>query len=433
MLLCFNVLADIIHLMKIVLLCDMFFLFERRKQQYNKIYMSVAVAIMCGVSSFIHIYNNDEMETCIYILAIILMLCMLYKEKVYSVVVVALWSIFALSLVDTMTSVLVDVVMDLCSIEGALFTNLIVSFTSLILVYFAVRMYKKNYTVGVKTIGIVNLICFTVLMIADFYVVTTIAIMYVEIGNEIYKNLYSVAIVFVIIGIFIQLGAVIIFFMQRNAYKDRKLLTEKYLEEQKSYYEYLEEREKETKKFRHDFRSHMELISNLAWNHDYDKIDEYLEQMHIKVEKLGNNITVQNGIVDAILNQYYAKALQYGITMEVRGRFPVEFDMDVYDICTIFSNILSNAIEAAKETEEKYVFIECRYNERNSIITVKNSFNRERQSGGSLLKTRKENLDYHGYGLENVNDSVRKYNGISDIETIDNIFVLTILFNNMGK
>lgn len=155
--------------------------------------------------------------------------------------------------------------------------------------------------------------------------------------------------------------------------------------------------------------------------------------MHIKVEKLGNNITVQNGIVDAMLNQYYTKALQCGIRMEVKGRFPIDFEMDVYDICTIFSNILSNAIEAAMETEEKYVSVECRYNDTNIIITVKNSFSREQRNAGALLKTRKGDLDYHGYGLENMMDSVHKYNGISDIETKDNMFILSIVFNNIGK
>ena len=44
-----------------------------------------------------------------------------------------------------------------------------------------------------------------------------------------------------------------------------------------------------------------------------------------------------------------------GITMEVKGRFPEECAIDAYDLCTIFSNILSNALEAAVETEEKTI------------------------------------------------------------------------------
>ena len=176
--------------------------------------------------------------------------------------------------------------------------------------------------------------------------------------------------------------------MQRNVYKEKKQLTEKYLNEQKNYYEYLENREKETKKFRHDLRNHMELISSMVHNHEYEKIDTYLEQMQIKVEELGNIVTVQNGTVDAIINQYYAKAKQQGITMDVAGRFPEECRIDTYDICTIFSNVLSNALEAAAQTEEKYISVECRYTDRNIIIVAKNSYNSDQPGGSVQLKTR---------------------------------------------
>ena len=101
--------------------------------------------------------------------------------------------------------------------------------------------------------------------------------------------------------------------------------------------------------------------------------------------------------------------------------------------CTIFSNILSNAIEAAADAEEKYVSVECRYNERNIIIVVKNSFRNEPENGSPVLKTRKEDLDYHGYGLTNMKDSVDKYNGVFDIEIKEDRFTLTILFNSTGK
>ena len=69
----------------------------------------------------------------------------------------------------------------------------------------------------------------------------------------------------------------------------------------------------------------------------------------------------------------------------------------------------------------------------NIIIAVRNSYNSEKNNGSSQWKTRKEDTDYHGYGLENIRDSVDKYHGVFDIETKDNMFILTILFNNTGK
>lgn len=427
------VLADIIHLAKVLVLCNMFFSFCRRELEHKKIVWVAATTVMGGVSAFIYLYDNDDIEMFIYIVALVMLLHLFYREKTQIILIATLWMILVLSMIDIMMKVLVDISMDLIGLNGEHIATLCGSMISLAMVYMVGRAYRKNTTTGMNSIGIVNLFGFTFLLFVDTAVVSVVEFTNADLMLENHRNIYLVAVVLTIIGIFIQLAAVILLFTQRNVYKEKKILTEKYLDEQKGHYEYLEKRELETKKFRHDFRSHLELISNMAKNQEHDKIDSYLEKIQIKIDKLGNIVTVQNGIVDAIINQYYARALQQGIKMEVKGRFPIDFEMDVYDICTIFSNILSNAIEAAMETEEKYVSVECRYNDTNIIITVKNSFSREQRNAGALLKTRKGDLDYHGYGLENMMDSVHKYNGISDIETKDNMFILSIVFNNIGK
>ena len=141
-------------------------------------------------------------------------------------------------------------------------------------------------------------------------------------------------------------------------------------------------------------------------------------------------VTVHNGIVDAIMNQYYAKAAENGIKMQVKGRLPADLNIDAFDLCTIFSNLLSNAYEAAIKTEEKYISMECRFNDKNIIIAVKNSYDAAGQTEGMGWTTSKEDKDHHGYGLENIRDSVKKYNGVFDIDTQDNYFLLMIMFNH---
>lgn len=433
MTLLFCVLGDLIHIVKILVFCNMFFVFQKRAFNHKRLVMVIIGFIMSVVSTIIYVCDNDILETFIYIILIILLIFTLYRERIHSIVIATIWMIVTLSMIDVMTSILFDISMELINIECEVISNLAVSLISLILVYVVGRIYKKNSSATMKSIGIVNLMGITILMAVDTLVVTVVAVMNIELNLEKNRNIYLLAIVFAIIGVFIQLAAVILLFTQRNVYKEKEAITDKYLNEQKNYYEYLENREKETKKFRHDLRSHMEVISNLISNHEYEKMNSYLEKMHMKINTFGNLVTVQNGIVDAIINQYYTKAKQSGVKMEVKGRFPTDCAIDAFDLCTIFSNILSNALEAAIETEEKYILVECRYNDKNIIIVVKNSFNNELQNSGLQWKTRKEDTDYHGYGLENIKDSVVKYDGIFDIEVNDNIFILTILFGNKGK
>lgn len=425
------VLADVLHFIKIVVTCNMFFSFRERKISPNR--LIIIISCVAGMSSLIYLYDNDIIETFIYAIALIGLLFMLYKEKIHTIFIVAIWTILVLFMIDTMTFILYDIFTELLNINGESMSHLIVAIITLSMTYLLGRRYKREVSTTLTNIGFANLLGFATLLAVDTFVVIAIVS---QPNIDLYlenKNIYLISIVFVIIGIFIQLASVILLFTQRNVYKEKEEITDRYLNEQKNHYEYLENREKETKKFRHDLRSHMEMISNLAKNNEYEEIDAYLEQMHIKIDSFGNMVTVQNGIVDAIINQYYMKAMQSGVKMEVKGRFPVDCSIDAFDLCTIFSNVLSNALEAAAETEEKYISLECGYTDKNIIIVVENSFCEDAKSGNSLWTTRKANKDYHGYGLENINDSVNKYDGVFDIEPKGNRFILKILFHNVGK
>ena len=427
------VLADIIHFAKIIVTFNLFFSYPKRESVNKRLMTIFAVLAVASMSAGIYTLDSEIVETFIYVIVTILLTILLYKEKVFNTVVVTMWILFALSMIDTMTFILFDISMELFGIDGKHVSRLVVAIITLFLIYFMGNIYRKNASSTLEKIGVTNLVGFTILLAVDTLVVNIIAVMNSQLNFMKYKNIYLLAVVFVIIGIFIQLASVILLFTQRNVYKEKEEITDRYLNEQKNHYEYLENREKETKKFRHDLRSHMEMISNLAKNNEYEEIDAYLEQMHIKIDSFGNMVTVQNGIVDAIINQYYMKAMQSGVKMEVKGRFPVDCSIDAFDLCTIFSNVLSNALEAAAETEEKYISLECGYTDKNIIIVVENSFCEDAKSGNSLWTTRKANKDYHGYGLENINDSVNKYDGVFDIEPKGNRFILKILFHNVGK
>ena len=425
-----HILADIIHFLTFFVVCDIFFGFKRKRFERKRLILVLNCIIVVGMSAFVYMYNNYSVEMLTYIIVIIFCLLFYYKESIYTIVVTAIWTIFAISMINTMVAVLFDMFMKILGINADFLSNFAMTFLTLVLIYVVGRIYRRYASVSLKKVGIPNMIGFTILLIVDAFVVTAITVLHTELELLQAKTTYFVSIVLVIIGIFIQLASVILLFTQRNVYKEKEELTDKYLNEQKNHYEYLENREIETKKFRHDLRSHMELISNLAKNHEYDKIDEYIEQMHERIDTFGNVITVQNSIVDAIINQYYARAEQNGVTMEVKGRFPVDCNIDTYDLCTIFSNVLSNALEAASETEEKYISVECGYTDKSIIIIVKNSFDNQTKNGNTQWRTRKGNTDYHGYGLENIKDSVERYNGVFDIETDDNMFTVKILFSN---
>ena len=425
----FCVLGDIVHLIKIFVICNIFFVFSRRRYMRDK-FAIVSIGIIMCISIALNYLWNDEMLTIgIQVVLTVLMLAIFYSEKLSRIVITTIWLLVALFMLDNLTAILYDVLTQLIKVNGKLLADVMPEVIALGVVGVTGFLYRKTTVAVPKTIEIADLIGFMILLEIDNVVVTMISIMYAELCLEKSGDIYLLPIFLVILGMFVQLAAVILIYAQKNLYKEKEMIADKFLNEQIGHYEYLENREKETKKFRHDLRSHMETISNLANNHEYERMTSYLEQMNMRIDSFGNMVTVHNGIVDAIINQYYTKATQDGIKMSVRGRIPSDCKIAAFDLCTIFSNMLSNAYEAAIKTDEKYISMECRHNSKSIIVVVKNSFNGTVKNDSALWTTTKVDKEYHGYGLENIKDSVEKYNGIFDIETNEGNFTLTILFH----
>ena len=424
--LCAYVIADIILVINMLLLCEIFLRLRKKKWIYNKAIWLVASVFMVVVSLLIHLWNHDIIETIIYVLAICLLMFVFYKEKVFTIFFSTVWVIVIMGMLDTMSIVLIEM---MSNFTGTINDGVSrVSRTVILCIFLLIfgKLYNKKYNYGIRTIGAASLIAFTILTIIDTFIVMVIARITINEEQRQYKEVFFVAFILVILGLFLQLGAVILILMQRNIYKESQQLTAMYLDDQTKHYEYLENRETETKKFRHDLRDHMDMLVSFAREHKYYEFDDYVEKIHTKVDKLGNAVSVQNSVVDAILNRYYSEAINNDVKMEVEGKFPVDCKIENYDICTIFSNLLRNALEATMKAEEKWISVGCRYTDKVIVVEIANSF--DNKTGNGKPKTHKADKNNHGFGLINVEESIEKYNGVWYREQEDNVYKVTISF-----
>jgi sensor histidine kinase regulating citrate/malate metabolism len=194
----------------------------------------------------------------------------------------------------------------------------------------------------------------------------------------------------------------------------------------------LEKREIETKKFRHDLKHHVYALGTLA-DRKSDEYKQYYNEILEKIDELQNNISTKNGIVDAILNKFYVEAYEKGITFKVDGHMPDICYIEAYDLCSIFSNILSNAIEASESSSKKEVYVEINNSEDEIIITISNYYDGVINIKNDEIQTTKADKSMHGWGIKNIQDSVNKYNGCMDINTEESLFYITILLENIPK
>lgn len=423
-------LTDILYLLKIVCLCDYVFRFYKKNK---KNVVMFAVTMMFVFSFFTYICKNEMIVFLSNITMLCLFICLIYSDKKYKLIILGVWIYFAISMIDILFTELVHVLMNVLSSSNKQLEELLASSLSLICIYIVGRIYRGKYNIGIKDIGLVKLFLFTILATVDAFVVAGLVTILINEYSGEHEILFFVLLFVAIIGIFIQLASVILLIISRDTYKEKEAITQKYLDEQIKHYEYLEQREKDTKKFRHDIKNHMQVLSTLAKNNMYSNFDEYMEEINVQIDRFGNVITVNNGIVDAIVNKYHSEAVQKGIDITVKGMLPNGCRISAYDLCTIFSNLLSNAIEAAEKSEEKRITIECRYTDDNIIIIAENTFKDEGQFRYSKIVTTKKEVEYHGFGIENIKDAVERNHGMFDINIEKTDFSIMIMLGQEAE
>jgi sensor histidine kinase regulating citrate/malate metabolism len=134
------------------------------------------------------------------------------------------------------------------------------------------------------------------------------------------------------------------------------------------------------------------------------------------------------GVVDAIVSEWYQKAENAGITWEWDGMLgPTE--MEVFDLCVVFSNLLSNAVEAAEQVEEgreRKISISCGTFRERICIRVSNTC---RINPGNRTRhgTTKSDHKNHGFGLVNIRNTVTNANGEFEIREEPGIFTAEII------
>lgn len=90
--------------------------------------------------------------------------------------------------------------------------------------------------------------------------------------------------------------------------------------------------------------------------------------------------------------------------------------------------LLDNAIDAASKVEDqRKIDIIIRYTKDTLFIHIKNTFNGYVFYEKNKIITSKEDRKNHGIGLNNIENILKKYNGVMEIDHNDNEFAVDIM------
>ena len=180
----------------------------------------------------------------------------------------------------------------------------------------------------------------------------------------------------------------------------------------------------------HDMKHHLLILREYGQEKQWDSLMSYLNELSEDILAKKKTGWTQTGILDTLLEQKKTKAESKGIEVRVQADRIVGLPFSDMEICTLFSNLLDNAIEACEKIEDdrRWVAIQITRKSGMLYLTISNSIkDRPAEQEGKLI-TNKQNHQLHGYGIKSVQKIVRKYEGDFSYQIRESEFIVTITF-----
>ena len=95
------------------------------------------------------------------------------------------------------------------------------------------------------------------------------------------------------------------------------------------------------------------------------------------------------------------------------------------DLCTVLANALDNAVY---NSSDKAVPVSIVSREQNNgvIITISNSVDKPVEIKNNRIKTSKKDKTNHGFGIDNIKNVAKEYNGFVNLTCENKLFIIEI-------
>ena len=230
------------------------------------------------------------------------------------------------------------------------------------------------------------------------------------------------------------------FFMiiiSRKYVLDKTLLQEEYISAELDYINQYKKNQTEIRAFRHDIINNLSMLSALHDEKNYDGAKEYIDTLLGNVKSMSPKYITGDEMLDCIVGMKAAKMDEEGIDFSLEGVIDGGLGMKAVDVCSIFANALDNAIEACEKIPKdisRWIKLSVKRTDKFFLIKLENSMNEEEKTQllsrlfdeGERITTKKDKA-HHGFGVQNMKETVLKYEGIDKVEIEDGVFVLSIV------
>ncbi len=176
------------------------------------------------------------------------------------------------------------------------------------------------------------------------------------------------------------------------------------------------------RELKHDLKNHISLMRTLLAQGDYNNLNSYFDELLGTRFNVVNAVDSGNMVINNVLNNAIYDMEQAGVKFDTHVSIRRNLNISDTDLCSLLSNLLSNAFEATVQTNDPQISVIIREENDFLFISVKNSINESVLFKNPDLVTSKKDKSIHGIGIKSIRSIAKKYNGSISFTEEDNMF-----------
>ncbi|GAB1477439.1 sensor histidine kinase [Bacillota bacterium] len=191
----------------------------------------------------------------------------------------------------------------------------------------------------------------------------------------------------------------------------------------------LQQAQMQTAVYRHDMRHHLSLLFGFVESGDYGAALDYIRRTQTDIDSIVPVRYCENNAINLILSAFVVKANQRGVSLTIDAVLADKLPFSDTDLCTLLSNGLENAVDAAATDENSNhkpgaIKLNCRIHKDNLLILIENTFQEQVEIKNGLPIAKREG---HGFGTKSIAMLVDRHKGYYSFSTGKGLFTLMIM------
>lgn len=162
---------------------------------------------------------------------------------------------------------------------------------------------------------------------------------------------------------------------------------------------------------RHDMVKHLTLLRRMTGER---YVADYLDELIGENEKIRPVVQSGNEMLDIILNGKLTAAADAGVKIEcARMQAPKELPLSSVEMCSLFMNVMDNAVAAAltSAAEQPYIRLDLHIKGNFFVFSCKNSV-----SWDHCRERKEEAIPRHGFGMKIIRHITQRYGDLMETE-----------------